>query len=541
MVLVGASWNAVRCVRSFSLRNAAIHQQMPPMPMALRIKSVATTTRLFYTPFPENLYREWTLEQDRLLWSSRKNSSSELAVLLGRGVRGVEKRIEKLEDVDSAAYKRLFVGQKGDNGGNNETSETQKQGHKKLVPSSEVLRRIEWDYQLDGEDFRIMHYDRVDDTLVISPLTAPNENIDSGETSLIKALPEHRIMAILYKERVVWDRRNNRKHDIFFGPPGILNIAESYEAWKEQKDTQRKEQKLLRVAWQERWVDLLLGFETKKAKIVLFTEELLATSATHAQGRSNQKHDEVPSTTLTDDQQQKLDSYIHSVFELFRTLESVRSAESDTENAHDKNKVLVSLFDELSEWIASPCWSSFEYDDVEDEAGSDAKLLRETLLRKLSSTMDKLEGKQTNLPQQQSKNQNAKQQNQRNQKLKQLLLNEEDIEENFVRGSGAGGQKINKTSNRVVLVHLPSGVRVECQETRSLQQNRKIGRKRLLEKLDSFYHGSASKEQQKQHKVKNKKKKTKSKNKARLAAKQEAKRQKKKMLAKQKEEEDDLF
>ena len=541
MVLVGASRNAVRCVRSFSLRNAAIHQQMPPMPMALRIKSVATTTRLFYTPFPENLYREWTLEQDRLLWSSRKNSSSELAVLLGRGVRGVEKRIEKLEDVDSAAYKRLFVGQKGDNGGNNETSETQKQGHKKLVPSSEVLRRVEWDYQLDGEDFRIMHYDRVDDTLVISPLTAPNENIDSGETSLIKALPEHRIMAILYKERVVWDRRNNRKHDIFFGPPGILNIAESYEAWKEQKDTQRKEQKLLRVAWQERWVDLLLGFETKKAKIVLFTEELLATSATHAQGRSNQKHDEVPSTTLTDDQQQKLDSYIHSVFELFRTLESVRSAESDTENAHDKNKVLVSLFDELSEWIASPCWSSFEYDDVEDEAGSDAKLLRETLLRKLSSTMDKLEGKQTNLPQQQSKNQNAKQQNQRNQKLKQLLLNEEDIEENFVRGSGAGGQKINKTSNRVVLVHLPSGVRVECQETRSLQQNRKIGRKRLLEKLDSFYHGSASKEQQKQHKVKNKKKKTKSKNKARLAAKQEAKRQKKKMLAKQKEEEDDLF
>ena len=443
---------------------------------------MATTTRLFYTPFPENLYREWTLEQDRLLWSSRKNSSSELAVLLGRGVRGVEKRIEKLEDVDSAAYKRLFVGQKGDNGGNNETSETQKQGHKKLVPSSEVLRRVEWDYQLDGEDFRIMHYDRVDDTLVISPLTAPNENIDSGETSLIKALPEHRIMAILYKERVVWDRRNNRKHDIFFGPPGILNIAESYEAWKEQKDTQRKEQKLLRVAWQERWVDLLLGFETKKAKIVLFTEELLATSATHAQGRSNQKHDEVPSTTLTDDQQQKLDSYIHSVFELFRTLESVRSAESGTENAHDKNKVLVSLFDELSEWIASPCWSSFEYDDVEDEAGSDAKLLRETLLRKLSSTMDKLEGKQTNLPQQQSKNQNAKQQNQRNQKLKQLLLNEEDIEENFVRGSGAGGQKINKTSNRVVLVHLPSGVRVECQETRSLQQNRKIGRKRLLEK-----------------------------------------------------------
>ena len=472
-----------------------------------------------------------------MLWKNRRKPPSELGVLLGRGVRGVEKRIEKLKDVESAAYQRLFVGNDANDGErDNETSNTNHSKNKKMVPSSEVMRRIEWDYQLNEDDFRIMHYDRV-----VSPLTAPNENISSGETSLIKALPEHRIVAILYKERVVWDRRNNRKHDVFFGSPGILEVVETYNVWKEQKDTQRKEQKLLQVAWEERWLELLMGSEIEKSKLLHFTKELLETDQTYTQGTPHQVQDEGTSAiTLTNDQQQKLDGYIQNVFKIFRTVESARNVDNDVEM--NNNAILVSLFDELSEWVASSCWSSFDYDDVEDEAGSEATLLRETLLRKLSSTMDKLEGKKTKAVKQtqQSKKQSAKQQNQRNQKLKQILLNEDDIEETFVRGSGAGGQKINKTSNRVVLLHKPSGVRVECQETRSLQQNRKIGRKRLLEKLDSFYHGTASKEQQKQQKAQSKKKKTKSKNKARLAAKQEAKRQKKAMLAKQQEEEDDF-
>lgn len=567
MVFVGAARHAARCVRSFSFRDAVVRQhprRVPiffgmdhgPVTVANDYVTTTTTTRLFYTPFPENLYREWTLEQDRLLWSNRDKPPSELGVLLGRGVRGVEKRIEKLKDVDSAAYQRLFVGQndKGDDS-KVETEEwsDRSKGNKKLVPSSEVLRRIEWDYQLEEREFRIMHYDRVENTIVTSPLTAPNESITSGETSLIKALPEHRIVAILYKERVVWDRRKNRKYDIFFGHPGILEVAETYEVWKEQKDTQQKEQKQLRLAWQERWVTLLSGSKIETDHLLSLTEELLAGDTYDESSKSSayQKLDEGASTlTLTNDQQQNLDAYIHKVFELFRAVQNDRTLADDSDSNMDraKNGVLVSLYDELSEWIASPCWSSFDYDDVEDdETGidSNSNRLRETLLRKLSSTMDKLEGKKTRQsPQQQSlksKRQMAKQQNQHNQKLKQLILNDKDIEETFVRGSGAGGQKINKTSNRVVLVHLPSGVRVECQETRSLQQNRKIGRKRLLEKLDLHYHGAASKEQQKTQKLSNKKKKTKSKNKARLAAKQEAKRKKKAMRAKQLEEEEDEY
>jgi protein subunit release factor B len=71
-------------------------------------------------------------------------------------------------------------------------------------------------------------------------------------------------------------------------------------------------------------------------------------------------------------------------------------------------------------------------------------------------------------------------------------LDEDDLEEKFVKGSGAGGQKVNKTSNRVILTHLPTQVRVECQDTRSLQQNRKIARKRLRLKVDAILNGEKS-------------------------------------------------
>ncbi|KZT11647.1 RF-1-domain-containing protein [Laetiporus sulphureus 93-53] len=65
-------------------------------------------------------------------------------------------------------------------------------------------------------------------------------------------------------------------------------------------------------------------------------------------------------------------------------------------------------------------------------------------------------------------------------------LKEEDLEESFVRGSGPGGQSINKTENNVQLLHKPTGIRVACQETRSLNQNRALARKWLLDKARLF-------------------------------------------------------
>jgi len=62
-----------------------------------------------------------------------------------------------------------------------------------------------------------------------------------------------------------------------------------------------------------------------------------------------------------------------------------------------------------------------------------------------------------------------------------------------VRGSGPGGQSINKTSNNVQLLHKPSGIRVSCQITRSLETNRKLARRILFEKLDKIENPGLSK------------------------------------------------
>jgi len=73
-------------------------------------------------------------------------------------------------------------------------------------------------------------------------------------------------------------------------------------------------------------------------------------------------------------------------------------------------------------------------------------------------------------------------------------LKEDDLEESFVRGSGPGGQSINKTENNVQLLHIPTGIRVCCQETRSLELNRKFARRLLLEKLDALQNPGLSKQ-----------------------------------------------
>ncbi len=96
-----------------------------------------------------NLYQEWTLEQDRLLHEKRNEPLPVLASLLGRGLRGVESRLAKLSDVDSPAYQRLFC---------DSEAIPRQDASKKLVPAGEVLRRIQYDYNLAEKDFSVVHY-----------------------------------------------------------------------------------------------------------------------------------------------------------------------------------------------------------------------------------------------------------------------------------------------------------------------------------------------------------------------------------------------
>jgi len=69
---------------------------------------------------------------------------------------------------------------------------------------------------------------------------------------------------------------------------------------------------------------------------------------------------------------------------------------------------------------------------------------------------------------------------------------EEDIEEAFLKGSGPGGQKINKTNSAVQLKHVPTGIVIKSQATRSREQNRKIARRLLAEKLEEMEKGDES-------------------------------------------------
>ena len=69
-------------------------------------------------------------------------------------------------------------------------------------------------------------------------------------------------------------------------------------------------------------------------------------------------------------------------------------------------------------------------------------------------------------------------------RLKKLGIREDDLEEDFVRGSGPGGQKVNKTSSTVVLRHVPTGLEVRCQKERSQVMNRHWARVELCERLE---------------------------------------------------------
>ncbi len=66
-----------------------------------------------------------------------------------------------------------------------------------------------------------------------------------------------------------------------------------------------------------------------------------------------------------------------------------------------------------------------------------------------------------------------------------LGIHESDLEEQFVRGTGSGGQKVNKTSSCVVLKHLPSGTVIHCQRGRSQAMNRLFARDELCDRIES--------------------------------------------------------
>jgi len=70
-------------------------------------------------------------------------------------------------------------------------------------------------------------------------------------------------------------------------------------------------------------------------------------------------------------------------------------------------------------------------------------------------------------------------------RMRKLQISESDLREIFARSSGPGGQNVNKVSTTVTLRHLPTGISVTVQDSRSQAVNRRLARERLLEAIES--------------------------------------------------------
>jgi len=79
-------------------------------------------------------------------------------------------------------------------------------------------------------------------------------------------------------------------------------------------------------------------------------------------------------------------------------------------------------------------------------------------------------------------------------RMEKLGVSESDLKETFIRSSGPGGQKVNKTSSCVFLVHLPTGLSVKCQQERSQTLNRFLARRLLLDRIERIKTGTVAAE-----------------------------------------------
>lgn len=88
-----------------------------------------------------------------------------------------------------------------------------------------------------------------------------------------------------------------------------------------------------------------------------------------------------------------------------------------------------------------------------------------------------------------------------------LGIYEKDIVEKFIRSSGKGGQKVNKTSTCVYLKHIPTSIEVKCQRERYQSINRYLARRILADKIEKMILGKKSEEQQRIEKIRRQKRK----------------------------------
>ena len=87
--------------------------------------------------------------------------------------------------------------------------------------------------------------------------------------------------------------------------------------------------------------------------------------------------------------------------------------------------------------------------------------------------------------------------------MSSLDIYEENIDENFIKGSGKGGQKLNKSSTCVQLKY--KNLEVKCQKTRSQSDNRFWARRELCDKVMELKNDFVSKKNKEYNKIRKQK------------------------------------
>ena len=103
-------------------------------------------------------------------------------------------------------------------------------------------------------------------------------------------------------------------------------------------------------------------------------------------------------------------------------------------------------------------------------------------------------------------------------RMSALGVREADIEESFVRSRGHGGQNVKKVATCVMLLHLPTQVRVNCQTTRQQGLNRLLARRLLLDKIEALQKGFVAKDREAAEKIRRQKLRRSRRSKAKMLA-----------------------
>lgn len=101
-------------------------------------------------------------------------------------------------------------------------------------------------------------------------------------------------------------------------------------------------------------------------------------------------------------------------------------------------------------------------------------------------------------------------------RMSDLGIKEDDIEEKFIKSSGRGGQKINKTSSAVFLKHKITHVSVKFGKERSQHLNRFLALRKLIDMIEATMTGKNEKDSERIDKIKKQKQRRKAKTKKKL-------------------------